>query len=62
MAAIVVPSACRSRSRTFSCFDSARGLDVIDCFSAPALGCTLLMEVAFDFRFVLTILVSFRGL
>jgi hypothetical protein len=37
-------------------------LDVIDFFSAPALGCTLLMEAAFDFPFVLTILVSFRGL
>jgi hypothetical protein len=54
MAAIVVPSACRSRPRTFSCFDS--GLDVIDFFLAPGLGCTLLMEAAFDFRFV-TILV-----
>jgi hypothetical protein len=42
----------RSRPRTFSCFDSARGLDLIDFFSAPALGCTLLLEGAFDFRFV----------
>jgi hypothetical protein len=47
---------------SFSCFDSARGLDVIDFFSAPALDCTLLMEAAFDFRFILTILVSSRGL
>jgi hypothetical protein len=62
MAAIVVPSACRSRPRTFSCFDSARGLDVIDFCSAPALGWTLLMEAASDFRFVVTILVSSREL
>jgi hypothetical protein len=32
-------------------------LDVIDFFSASVLGCTLLLEAAFDFRFVLTILV-----
>jgi hypothetical protein len=37
-------------------------LDVIDFCSAPALGRTLLLEAAFDFRFALTILVSFRGL
>jgi len=30
---------------------------VIDFFSASVLGCTLLLEAAFDFRFVLTSLV-----